>query len=190
MRYKPSILQHSRHSPPYYYTDQCQTVSKVHAQHSHHSNNCHLVSISAAHAAGTIWTSAWSQTNVSKWTSIYTPDATYADYAFGFIRRGKAGLEQHFDIWRTAHADFMMKIHEAYPGIDLGGGRVKYNIRTSNKGTFTKDLPVMKASRKKFNFYAVVDLVVNKAGLIVSVDEWYHRQFDYETLLERDAPKV
>jgi len=83
-----------------------------------------------------------------------------------------------------------MKIHEAYPGIDLGGGRVKYNIRTSNKGTFTKDLPVMKASRKKFNFYAVVDLVVNKAGLIVSVDEWYHRQFDYETLLERDAPKV
>ena len=49
----------------------------------------------------------------------------------------------------------------------------------------------MKANGKAFDFYAVVDLVVNEQdGLIVSVDEWYHRQFDYEKLFERDAPKL
>lgn len=65
---------------------------------------------------------------------------------------------------------------------------VKCSIRTRNIGTFTNDLPSLKASGKKFNFYAVVDLVVRmEDGLIVRVDEWYHRQIDADTLVERDT---
>ncbi|KAK3657511.1 hypothetical protein LTR56_002285 [Elasticomyces elasticus] len=147
------------------------------------------LSIAASHAAGTKWAAAWSQTSPQIWTSLYTPSATYTDYAFGFIRRGHAGLKSHFEIWRTAHPDFLMTVTEAWPGIDLGDGLVKYSIRTSNQGTFTNDLPTLKASGKKFDFYAVVDLVVrSEDGLVVKVEEWYHRQIDYEKLLERDAP--
>ena len=66
-------------------------------------------------------------------------------------------------------------------------GLVKYSFRTSNIGTFTNDLPSMKASGKRFDFYAVVDLVVRQEdGLIVKVDEWYHRQFD-ASVIERDS---
>ena len=146
------------------------------------------VSIAAAHAAGSKWAAAWSQSDPSVWADIYTADAMYTDYAFGFVRRGKDGLKEHIKIWRDAHPDFYVTIVEAWPGIDLGEGMVKYSIRTSNVGTFTNDLPIQKASGKKFDFYAVVDLVVKTDdGLIVKVDEWYHRQFDYQSLPERDA---
>ena len=146
-----------------------------------------VVSIDSGHKFGSKWTSAWSQTDPSIWTSIYTPEATYTDYAFGFIRCGKAGLEDHFKIWRTAHPDFRVSIVEAWPGLDLGEGLVKYSVRTMNVGTFTNDLPTIKASGKTFEFYAAVDLVVRvEDGLIVRVDEWYHRQFDAPALVERD----
>ncbi|KAK5175764.1 uncharacterized protein LTR77_000904 [Saxophila tyrrhenica] len=133
------------------------------------------------------WASAWSQTSPSVWTSIYTPTATYTDYAFGFIRRGHGGLKQHFDLWRTAHPDFQIIVLETWPAIDLGNGRTKHSIRTKNVGTFTNDLPSMKASGRKFEFYAAVDLVMREEdGLIEEVEEWYHRQFDSEALVERD----
>ena len=121
------------------------------------------------------------------WLSIYAEDATYADYAFGFIRRGKKGLDEHFKLWRHANPDFRAEIAEQWPPIDLGD-TVKYSIRTHNIGTWANDLRVFKASGKKFNFYAVVDLVVRKEdGLITKIDEWYHRQFDLESLAERDV---
>ena len=64
----------------------------------------------------------------------------------------------------------------------------KYSIRTSNEGTFVKDLPSIKASGKDFKFYAVVDLSVRvEDGLITNVDECYHRQFDAPALVERDS---
>jgi hypothetical protein len=43
------------------------------------------------------------------------------------------------------------------------------------------------ASGKKFNFYAVVDIVWDDtSGLIENIDEWYNRQFDAEKLMEVD----
>lgn len=49
------------------------------------------------------------------------------------------------------------------------------------------DLPSLKATGKKFDFYAVVDIVVREAdGLIVEIEEWYHRQFD-AAIIERDT---
>ena len=138
-------------------------------------------------AIGSKWATAWSQTDVSAWTSIYADKATYTDYAFGFIRRGKPGLGEHFTIWRKAHPDFRMEVVEVWPEIVLDENLVKHSIRTRNVGTFTCDLPTMKASGKTFEFYAVVDLVVGKQdGLIVKVQEWYHRQFDADRLVERD----
>ena len=50
-------------------------------------------------------------------------------------------MADHFAIWRTAHPNFVCTVLEAYPGLDLGDGKVKYSVRTSNKGTFTNDLP-------------------------------------------------
>ena len=156
------------------------------------------VSISESRTACKKWTDAWSQTDPSVWLSVYADDATYTDYAFNFIRRGKKGLDEHFKIWRHAHPDFRADILEAWPGIELNEATlgehllsdkptlVKYSVRTSNKGTFTNDLPTLKASGKEFNFCAVVDIVVRvEDGLIVRVDEWYHRQFDAK-IIERD----
>lgn len=141
----------------------------------------------AAQAVSLKWAAAWSQTDPAEWLNIYAEDATYTDYAFGFIRRGKAGLKDHFDIWRKAHPDFKMSVVEVWPAIELGDGLVKESIRTKNVGTFTNDLPRMKASGKEFEFYAVVDLVIRlEDSLIVKVEEWYHRQFDAE-FVERDA---
>ena len=118
----------------------------------------------------------------------YTAEATYNDYAFGFTRRGRAGLEDHFNLWRTAHPDFRATVVEAWPGLHVGDGLVKYSVRTRNVGTFTNDLPSMKASGRNFDFIAVVDLVIRlENGLIEKVDEWYHRQFDSPALVERDS---
>ncbi len=50
-----------------------------------------------------------------------------------------------------------------------------------------KDLPSKKASGRKWEFYAVVDLVVSGNGKIEEVEEWYCREFDAEKLVERDA---
>ena len=137
---------------------------------------------------GIKWAAAWSQSDPINWANIYAEDATYTDYAFGFIRRGKAGLKDHFNIWRKAHPDFEMIVLEVWPAIDMDDGHMKTSIRTKNVGTFTKDLPSMKASGRKFEFYAVVDLVFrNGDGLVVKVEEWYHRQFDGPALIERDS---
>ena len=146
-----------------------------------------IVSPASAHSLGSKWTTAWSQTDPAVWLDVYAGEATYTDYAFGFIRRGKAGLAEHFKLWRTAHPDFRATVVEAWPGLNLGGGFVKYSIRTRNVGTFTNDLPSLKASGREFEFYAVVDFVVRlEDGLIVKVEEWYHRQFDTPALVERD----
>jgi hypothetical protein len=92
------------------------------------------VSSASAQEIGSKWAAAWSQTNPSIWTEIYTPNATYTYYAFGFIRRVKAGLEEHFKIWRTAHTNFNVSVVEVWPRLDLGEGMYKYSIRTSNRG--------------------------------------------------------
>ena len=160
------------------------------------------VSTARAREIGNKWAAAWSQKDSSIWTSIYANEATYTDYAFGFIRRGKRGLEEHFHLWRTANPDFQMDVLEAFPGVETnestleehlfsesgGSGSLKFTIRTRNTGTFMNDLPTLKASGKKFSFYAVVDIVVRaEDGLIVKVEEWYHRQFDSPALIERDV---
>ena len=148
----------------------------------------YTASLQQAKVIGEVWTTAWSQTDPSAWTSIYAPDASYTDYAFNFVRRGHAGLKNHFELWRTAHPDFHAEIAEVWRAQELADapGKLKCSIRTINKGTFTNDLPSLKANGKKFNFYAVVDIVWRESdGLIERIDEWYHRQFDAE-ILERD----
>ncbi|KAK3118014.1 hypothetical protein LTR53_000050 [Teratosphaeriaceae sp. CCFEE 6253] len=149
------------------------------------------LSVAAASAAGTTWCAAWSQPHPSAWTALYTADATYTDHAFGFIRRGHAGLAEHFALWRSANPDFRATVTQAFPGLDLGGGLVKYSLRTRNEGTFRADLPTLRASGRDFRFDAMVDLVVREGdGLIVGVVEFYHRQFDRWDFVERDAPKL
>lgn len=67
---------------------------------------------------------------------------------------------------------------ETWPVIDLGDGRTKHSIRTKNVGTFVEDLPSVRATGRRWEFYAVVDLVVEeRGGRVVGVEEWYHRDF-------------
>lgn len=134
------------------------------------------------------WVEAWSQTDPSVWTSIYAEDVSYTDYAFGFVRRGKKGLEDHFNIWRTSNPNFQATIAEEWPPVSAGEGRTKYSMRTNNVGTFEKDLPSLKANGKDWEFVAVVDLVVkDEDGLIEKVEEWYNYRIDRPDLIERDA---
>lgn len=143
-----------------------------------------LVSADQAIAIGSKWAAAWSQTDPAVWTAIYTPDATYTDYAFNVRRKTHAGMEKHFNMWRTANPDFECKVLSAWPGVELSDGRVKYSVRTSNKGTFTNTVPPrLIASGKQFDFYAVIDIVVREDGLIEAIEEWYCRQFD-STVIE------
>lgn len=143
------------------------------------------VSVAHTREIGNKWAAAWSQVETTVWTDLYADDATYTDYAFGFIRRGKEGLRQHFNIWRKSNPDFRMEVIEAYPGFVFRRSSLaepgkpnlmKCSIRTKNTGTFTNGLPIMKASGKPFEFYAVVDFVVRvDNGKIVAVEEWYHK---------------
>ncbi len=140
-----------------------------------------------ARKAAEAWTSAWSQSDPSVWLSVYSEQATYTDYAFFFRRRGHAGLHEHFNIWRSAHPDFRIETSEIWPPIKVSEGKLKCSIRTRNIGTFVHDLPTIKATGAPFNFYAVVDLVFDEeSGLIDSVDEWYHKEFFREEVVERD----
>ena len=142
------------------------------------------VSPEQAMVVGCRWAAAWSQTDSAVWKAIYAPNAIYTDYAFMCRRRGKAGMEDHFNIWRKSNSDFKCEVLSAGPGVELPDGKVKYSTRTSNKGTFVNDLPRMKATQKKFDFTAVVDITVRaEDGLIEDIEEWYCRQFD-STMLE------
>ena len=129
------------------------------------------------------WAAAWSvnppdEAAAIAWSKLYSQKATYTDHAFQIIRQGPATLKKHFEIWREAMPDFEMQIATSMPSEVLPDGRTRYSIRTHNTGTFTGPFPRFATSGKKFYFLAVVDMVVNKDGLIDDVEEWYHTQFD------------
>ena len=144
--------------------------------HSASSSNPSLPSIV------TKWVEVWSSQPLDPdaWVSLYAPRAKYTDHAFQLVRIGHETLRSHFHIWRHVNPDFFMEIDEKVPvtAEPLSDQRVRYSIRTHNKGTFVEDLPRRKASGKKFNFRGVVDLVVNGDGLIEEVEEWYCSNFD------------
>lgn len=128
----------------------------------------------------TQWANAWSQPNTQPWTALYAPSATYTDHAFRITRTGHDLLARHHKIWRTANPDFTLTVDTTRPvwwNGDDARQNGRYSFRTVNRGTFEKDLPSRKASGRKWEFSAVVDLVV-KSGLVVKVDEWYTVEFD------------
>lgn len=132
----------------------------------------------------TRWTAAWGGNNSTDWVALYTPKATYIDHAFQIRRTGSDILRRHWDNWRTAIPDFTMEMEGFYVPLKEGGGdaadkaeTVMFSVRTVNKGTFVKDLPIKKASGRKFIFRGVVDFRVNRAGLIETIEEWYSWDF-------------
>jgi hypothetical protein len=130
------------------------------------------------------WIDAWSGNDPAAWTALYSPSAKYTDHAFQIIRIGPSTLEEHWAIWRTAHPDFVIEIESSWPYEELPGGRCRYSIRTTNRGTFVNDLPRSKATGKPFWFRGCVDIIINlSTGLIEEVEEWYCSNFERTTAL-------
>ena len=94
-----------------------------------------VVSIADRFCAG------WTSLDAEAFSTLFAPEGSYMDIAFGITRRGRDQVREHHRIWRTAVPEFAMLNERAYEsgsavivkticygtfsGGDLGGGKLK-----------------------------------------------------------------
>jgi hypothetical protein len=108
---------------------------------------------------------------------MYAPNATFLDHAMQINRQGVANVEDHFKIWRSSVPDAKAIFEGAWPGERLPGGKWRVIIRMRWIGTFSGDLPTVKAPGTKIDYPVRVEMVVRDDGLIEESAEWYSTRF-------------
>lgn len=136
-----------------------------------------LGSLESVQALGAKWCSFWSEGDVKSWVAMYTQEATFLDHGMQIKRQGRANVEDHFNIWKRAVPDATAVCEGAWPGERLPSGKWRIMIRLRWTGTFSNDLPTIKASGTKINYPVRAEMIVQDDGLIEEAAEWYSTHF-------------
>ncbi|GKT83719.1 hypothetical protein Ct61P_01569 [Colletotrichum tofieldiae] len=91
--------------------------------------------------------------------------------------------------------DFKIETDSVWLEESLPEGKTRLVFKTKNTGTFTHDLPRVKASGRSFWFPGVIEFIVrDDDGLIETINEWYTFKFDGVTsvndYINRPQPKL
>lgn len=92
------------------------------------------------------WARAWETASPADFAAQYAEDGMYVVHAFRFARSGRDALEEHRHL---AQGD--LELHDGAPRDPLARGRRVHDVRL--QGTFTGDLPRMKATGEDVVFH-------------------------------------
>ncbi|GJC80304.1 hypothetical protein ColLi_03142 [Colletotrichum liriopes] len=141
------------------------------------------------------WTEGFSAPDPGEWVKLHAADVTYTDHAFQIQASTLAGIADHARVWNRAVPDFKIETDTVWLEERLPQGKTRLVFKTKNTGTFTHDLPRVKASGKSFWFPGVIEFIVrDDDGLIETINEWYTFKFDGVTsvndYINRPQPKL
>lgn len=117
------------------------------------------------------WARAWETPDPAGFAAQYTEDGLYTDHAFRMTKAGREAIAEHSAIWHSAISNFVVVPLEIHPLED--GAFMTYLC----KGTFTADLPLMKATGEDVVFHCAARLTVDTAGRITKTEEYYSTTF-------------
>ncbi|HKS45825.1 MAG TPA: nuclear transport factor 2 family protein [Amycolatopsis sp.] len=117
------------------------------------------------------WARAWETASPADFAARYAEDGKYVDHAFRGTKSGRDAIEEHSDIWHRAISNFTMVPREIHP---LEDGAFMTFV---GRGTFTGDLPILKATGKDIVFHGAVRITTDTAGKITGTEEYYSTTF-------------
>ncbi|MFD8000462.1 nuclear transport factor 2 family protein [Streptomyces mirabilis] len=117
------------------------------------------------------WARAWEIASPADFAAQYAEDGIYVDHAFRRAKSARDAIEEHSVIWHKAISNFRIDPREIQP---LEDGAFMTFI---GRGTFTRDLPIMKATSADIVFHGAVRITIDAAGKIKKTEEYYSTTF-------------